>query len=94
MITCFLLVVKVSKDKMGDLAFSAPILFTGEPRSHVGRVEARNPTITNYSGKRLDDRIDSVRTEIGTEIRRLDEKVDIAIQQPGDDLKYLNNFRS
>ena len=27
--------------------------------------------------RRLDDKIDSIRNEIGTEIRRLDEKVDI-----------------
>jgi len=30
--------------------------------------------------RRLDDKIDSIRNEIGTEIRRLDEKIDIAIQ--------------
>ncbi len=30
--------------------------------------------------RRLDDKIDSIRSEIGTKIRRLDEKIDIAIQ--------------
>ena len=30
--------------------------------------------------KRLDDKIDSIKAEIGTEMRRLDEKIDIAIQ--------------